>query len=142
MFRGEILSGAGDGDWVIPHRARLEEVRLGLVEGQLAARLDLGDSGEVIGELEALVQRASATRGPVGAADGRLVPRRPPGRRAGDVPAGQNWLADELGLDPGLQLQQLEQQILVHDPSLGVASSTVRGLGPEQAGREPAGDVC
>ena len=55
MFGGEILSGAGDGDWVMPYRARLEEVRLGLVEDQLAARLDLGASGEVIGELEALV---------------------------------------------------------------------------------------
>ena len=43
----------------------------------------------------------------------------------------RTWLADELGLDPGLQLQQLEQQILVHDPSLGVPYSTVRGLGPD-----------
>ena len=49
------LSGAGDGEWLIPHRARLEEVRRGLIEGQLAARLDLGASREVIGELEALV---------------------------------------------------------------------------------------
>ena len=49
----------------------------------------------------------------------------------------RNWLADELGLDPGLQLQQLEHQILVHDPSLGVPSSTVRGLGPDR----PAGNL-
>ena len=60
MFGGEILSAAGDGDWVIPYRARLEEVRLGLVEDQLAARLDLGASGEVIGELEAT--RAASIR--------------------------------------------------------------------------------
>ena len=56
MFGGDVLSGAGDGEWVIPHRARLEEVRLGLLEAQLAARLDLGASGEVIGDLEALVR--------------------------------------------------------------------------------------
>ena len=43
----------------------------------------------------------------------------------------RTWLSDELGLDPGLQLQQLEQQILSHDASLGVPSSTGRGLGPE-----------
>ena len=49
----------------------------------------------------------------------------------------RNRLADELGLDPGLQLQQLEQQILVHDPSLGVPASTVRGLGPDT----PAGNL-
>ena len=48
-------------------------------------------------------------------------------------------MADELGLDPGLQLQQLEQQILVHDPALGVPYSTVRGLGPEKpVGNLPA----
>jgi hypothetical protein len=41
----------------------------------------------------------------------------------------RSMLADELGLEPGLQLQQLEQQILVHDPSLGVPYSTARGLG-------------
>ena len=46
-------------------------------------------------------------------------------------------MADELGLDPGLQLQQLEHQILVHDPSLGVPSSTVRGLAPDR----PAGNL-
>ena len=55
MFGGEILSGAGEGEWLIPYRARLEEVRLGLIEDQLAARLDLGASPAVIGELEALV---------------------------------------------------------------------------------------
>src|SRR3954469_7738086 len=56
MFKGDILSGAGDVDWVIPHRARLEEVRLGLLENELAARLDLGAAGDVVGELEALVR--------------------------------------------------------------------------------------
>ena len=62
MFHGEILSGAGEGEWVIPYRARLDEVRLGLVEGQLAARLDLGASGDVIGELEALVTSIRCAR--------------------------------------------------------------------------------
>ena len=36
-----------------------------------------------------------------------------------------------------VQLQQLEHQILVHDPALGVPSSTVRGLGPDR----PAGNL-
>ena len=33
-------------------------------------------------------------------------------------------LGEELGLDPGPQLQQLEQRILVHDASLGVPDRT------------------
>ena len=51
----KILSAAGDSDWVLPYRTRLGEVRLGLIEDQLGARLDLGAGGEVIGELETLV---------------------------------------------------------------------------------------
>src|SRR3954447_6582412 len=55
MFKGEILSGAGEGDWVIPYRARLAEARLGLNEDRSAARLDLGAAGEVVGDLDRLV---------------------------------------------------------------------------------------
>ena len=137
MFHGEILSGAGDGEWVIPHRARLEEVRLGLIEGQLAARLDLGAAGDVIGELEALV-RVHPLREGLWAL--LMVALYRDGRQADALATYQrvrSWLADELGLDPGLQLQQLEQQILVHDASLGVPYSTVRGLGPDA----PAGNL-
>ena len=35
LFRGEVLVDAGDGDWLAAHRARLDEVRLGLVEDRL-----------------------------------------------------------------------------------------------------------
>ncbi len=137
MFNGDILAGAGEGDWVVPHRTRLEEVRLDLTEGHIAARLDLGSAGAVIGELEAMV-REHPVREELWSLlmvalyrDGRQSEALATYRRA------QAWLEDELGLDPGLQLQQLEQQILVHDPSLGVAHTTVRTLGPAR----PAGNL-
>ncbi len=88
LFRGDVLPAAGDGDWVHPHRARLEEARMKLVETQFSARLRLGDVGDVIGELEAAVADVPVPGGPVGAADHRAVPGRTPGRCAGDVPAG------------------------------------------------------
>src|SRR6185295_9045505 len=119
MFKGEILSGVGDGDWLIPHRTRLEEVRLGLIEGQVAARLDLGAAADVIGELEALV-RAYPMREGLWAL--LMVALYRDGRQADALATYQRartTLADELGLDPGLQLQQLEQLILVQDASLG-----------------------
>ena len=56
MFRGEALVDAGDGDWLHAHRVRLEEARLGLLEDQLAARVDLHAGADVIGELESLVR--------------------------------------------------------------------------------------
>jgi DNA-binding SARP family transcriptional activator len=55
LFRGEILADAGDGTWLYPHRTRLEEVRLGLLEDRAAARVDLGAGGDAIAELEWLV---------------------------------------------------------------------------------------
>ena len=39
-FRGDVLPAAGD--WAAPHRARLEEARMQLIETRLAARLRLG----------------------------------------------------------------------------------------------------
>jgi len=139
MFKGDILSGAGEADWVLPHRVRLEEVRLGLIEDQLAARLDLGASGDVVGELEALV-RVHPLREGLWAL--LMVALYRDGRQADALATYQrarSTLSDELGLDPGLQLQQLEQQILVHDRELGAAYSRVRGLGPEKpAGNLPA----
>jgi predicted ATPase/DNA-binding SARP family transcriptional activator len=138
-FQGEILSAAGDAEWVVPYRARLEQVRLGLIEDQLAARLDLGASGEVIGELEGLVTAHPVREGLWALL---MVALYRDGRQADALATYQRvrkWLADELGLEPGRQLQQLEHQILVHDPSLGVASSTARGLGPDRpAGNLPA----
>jgi predicted ATPase/DNA-binding SARP family transcriptional activator len=139
MFHGEILSGAGDGDWVMPYRARLEEVRLGLLEDQLGARLDLGAAGEVIGEIDALVNLHPLREGLWALL---MVALYRDGRQAEALATYQrvrHQLADELGLDPGPQLRQLEQQILVHDASLGVASRSVRPFDPDApAGNLPA----
>ena len=44
LFRGDVLQAAGDGEWVDPHRARLEEARMKLLEIQFTARLRLGDA--------------------------------------------------------------------------------------------------
>ena len=55
LSAGDVLAGAGDGDWAVAHRSRLEEVRSALLEDLLAARVELGGGGDVVGELEALV---------------------------------------------------------------------------------------
>ncbi len=139
LFGGDVLRHAGDGEWVIPHRARLEQVRLGLLEAHLAARLDLGTPAEVIGDLEALVHAHPEREG---FAALLMVALYRDGRQADALAAYQRtrtWLLDELGLDPGSDLQQLEQEILVHDSSLGAPQSTVRGLAPTRpTGNLPA----
>ena len=124
LYRGEVLQAAGDGDWVHPHRARLEEARLKLVEVGFSARLRLGDVGNLIGELEAAV---AAYPFQEGLWQLLITTLYRAGRQADALAAYQrvrNQLADELGLDPGPQLQQLERSILTQDASLGLPVST------------------
>jgi predicted ATPase/DNA-binding SARP family transcriptional activator len=139
MFRGDILSDAGDGDWVIPHRTRLEEVQLGLVHDLLAARLELGDAAEVIGELEALVARHPLRE----SMWVLLITALYRSSRQADALAAyqriRTYLSDELGLVPGPQLQALERQVLVQDPALDTMSRAPATTSPEvDVGNLPA----
>jgi predicted ATPase/DNA-binding SARP family transcriptional activator len=118
MFHGHVMAAAGEGDWVGPHRARLEEARSKLVETQLAGRLQLGDA-DVVGDAEAAVAGYPFQEGLWALLITALYRA---GRQADALATYQRVrerLADELGLEPGPQLRQLEQQILVHAGSLG-----------------------
>ncbi len=118
LFRGELLPAAGDGEWARGHRGRLDEARMKLVETRLAARLALDDAGDVIGELEAAVATYPYQE--------RLwellvTALYRAGRQADALATYQRVrarLADELGLEPGPRLRELERRILVHEPSL------------------------
>ena len=107
-----------------PHRARLDAARLTLLETALAARLRLGRDGDVIGDVEAAVAAHPYQESLWGLLITALYRA---GRQADALAAYRRvrtLLADELGLVPGQQLQQLEHQILMHDASLNVADPT------------------
>jgi predicted ATPase/DNA-binding SARP family transcriptional activator len=126
LFRGEVLQAAGEADWVGPHKARLDEARMALIELQFSARLRLGDVGDVIGELEAAVARYPFQES---VWELLITALYRAGRQADALATYQRvrtLLADELGLDPRPQLRQLEEQILAHDVSLGIAREAVR----------------
>ena len=134
-FSAEVLPGGGDADWVVPHRQRLEDVRLSLLETMVAARLDLGASGELIGELEGLV-REHPLREALWSS--LMIALYRAGRQADALAAYgrvRGRLADELGLEPGPALQAVERQILLQDPSLDAAR---RAHGPVARTNAPA----
>jgi len=97
---------------------RLNERRLAVLVERIELDLELGRHADVIGELEELVvsypfhERLPALL---------ILALYRSGRQAEALRAYRDTrrrLVEELGLEPGTELQQLERQILAHDPAL------------------------
>ncbi len=98
--------------------AQLEELRLGALEERVEADLALGRHHDLVGELTALVERnplRERLRAQLMLALYRC------GRQAEALAVYQEFrraLSEQLGLDPGPAVQQLEVAILERDPAL------------------------
>jgi DNA-binding SARP family transcriptional activator len=98
--------------------ARLEELRTVTLEERIAADLALGRHAELVSELEALVAAQPLRERP--RAQLMLALYRS-GRQADALAAyrtARETLVDELGIDPGPELRELEAAILRQDESL------------------------
>ena len=98
--------------------ARLEELRLAAVEERIEADLRLGRHVELVAELEGLV-REHPLRERLRAQHMLALYRS--GRQADALESfrdARRALVDELGLEPGRELRELEQAILTQDPAL------------------------
>jgi DNA-binding SARP family transcriptional activator len=118
LFHGDVLAAAGDGEWVISYRARLDAARMQLIETGCSARLRLGETGDAIGDLEAAVRTYPYQESLWALLITALYQA---GRQADALETYQvvrRRLAEDLGLAPGIQLHQLEQQILVQDTAI------------------------
>ncbi|MGK5115622.1 BTAD domain-containing putative transcriptional regulator [Geodermatophilus sp. CPCC 205506] len=126
LFGSEVLPAAGPAAWVLPHRVRLEETRLRLVEDGFAARLASGAATELVGELESHVA-AQPLRERSWAL---LITALYRAGRQGDALAAARrvtrLLAEELGVDPGAELAAVTRQVLAHDPALDRPTAPVR----------------
>jgi predicted ATPase/DNA-binding SARP family transcriptional activator len=115
LWRGRALADMAEVERLALEAARLEELRLVVLEGRIEADLALGLHAEVVGELDRLVAEH-----PVRERMWRLlVLALYRGERQADALAAcrraREMLAEELGLDPGEELQRLEQQVLRHE---------------------------
>ena len=103
---------------------RLEELRLAVVEERIDAELALGRQLALVPELEALAaQHPYRERFP---AQLMLALYRS-GRQAEGLEVYRKTralLSDELGLEPSVELQELERSILVQDPALAPAGAS------------------
>ena len=118
LWRGPPLADVADELRLPGEIARLEELRLSALEERIGADLELGREAELIAELEALTQAhplRERFREQLLLALYRL------GRQAEALQVyreTRQLLVDELGIEPGTELQRLERQILLHDETL------------------------
>ncbi len=122
LWRGRPFDEFADEEWTRAEVTRLGEVRASAVEHRFAALLDAGRHTEVVGPLrEAVTDEPwrEARRMQLALALYRS------GRQAEALRAIQHYkseLADEIGLVPSAELDELEHRILDHDPTLVPAS--------------------
>jgi DNA-binding SARP family transcriptional activator/tetratricopeptide (TPR) repeat protein len=116
IWRGPALTGMA-GRAIQAAAARLEEQRLATLETCLDLELQLGRHQELVGELVELATSHPLRERLVGQL---MLALCRSGRRADALLAYQRLrerLADELGLDPGSQIQQLHTAILRNAPA-------------------------
>ncbi|MGH8892845.1 MAG: BTAD domain-containing putative transcriptional regulator [Actinomycetes bacterium] len=116
LWQGPALADCGDAAFAAVEAARLEERRLLAVELHLEAELACGRAREVVDELRALVaqypfrERLQVTL---------MTALHQSGRRADALQAYQQarrQLDEELGLEPGPELQRLHLAVLANHP--------------------------
>jgi len=127
LWRGPPLADLAYEPFAQNEAARLEELRVVALETRAEADLALGHHTALIPELEALV-REHPTRERL--REQHMLALYRSGRQVEALESYRDvhrTLDEELGLEPGSRLQQLERSILTHDPA--IAAPPARGAG-------------
>jgi YVTN family beta-propeller protein len=123
LWRGEPLADLADEPFAAAEIRRLEDLRLRATEMAIDADLAAGRHAELTGELDALVaehplrERLHAQR---------MLALYRAGRQSealGAYRAARAELVEQIGVEPGGELQRLHEQILAHDPALDLPAA-------------------
>jgi DNA-binding SARP family transcriptional activator/ABC-type transport system substrate-binding protein/streptogramin lyase len=138
LWRGDALADLAYESFARAEIERLEELRLTALEERIDADLELGRHRALVAELESLTAKhplRERLRGQLMLALYRSGRQAEALRAYSDV---RKRLVEELGLEPGQALQDLEQAILRHDPSLELAPALARAGQAPSRKRRPA----
>jgi YVTN family beta-propeller protein len=122
LWRGAALADLAEEPFARAEIARLEEQRLAALEDRIDADLALGRHSSVVAELDGLVRThpyRERLRGQL------MLALYRSGRQADALDAyrdARSVLAEQLGLEPGHDLKDLERRILSQDRSLAAPS--------------------
>jgi YVTN family beta-propeller protein len=118
LWRGDPLTELREERFADDARRRLDELRLTALEDRIDADLEQGRPDELVAELMQLVARHPLRERLQGQLMRALYAA---GRQADALDAfrrARRTLSEEVGLEPGPQLQELERRILRQDPAL------------------------
>ena len=136
-WRGAPLADLRDEAFAHAEAGRLEELRVAVLEERVDADLALGLHGELVAELRALVDQHPLRE----RLRARLmVALYRSGRQAEALDVyreGRHELVEELGVEPGPELRELEAAILRQDPTL-LPPPSVEGDVPDAGGSAQA----
>ncbi|WP_242440641.1 AfsR/SARP family transcriptional regulator [Streptomyces sp. CB02923] len=127
LWRGPALAGVA-GALVEDEAARLEELRLATYDTYVAAKLELGHHRELIPDLVTVVRDHPLRERSRGAL---MLAQYRAGRRAEAMETfREGWahFIEDLGLEPGPELQRLHDAILRDDPSLEPPATAARAM--------------
>jgi YVTN family beta-propeller protein len=126
LWRGPPLLDLHDQRFADEARRRLEEQRLAALEERIEDDLAAGRDSELVSELEGLVAEHPLRE----RLYSQLMLALYRAGRQGDAletfRRARRTLSQELGLEPGPQLQELERNILQQDPALTASAGTGR----------------
>ncbi|WP_204041754.1 BTAD domain-containing putative transcriptional regulator [Acrocarpospora phusangensis] len=130
LWRGPPLADVGDLPWFGDEAERLERVRRLAEQARVEARLALGGHLRLVPELEGLTERHPFDEDLNGLL---MLALYRSGRQADALAAFQRLrtrLREELGIDPGVPLRELESAILRQDPALDHAPAVAAEHAP------------
>ncbi|MEE1929751.1 BTAD domain-containing putative transcriptional regulator [Streptomyces sp. TRM 70351] len=139
LWRGPALADLVECGTIWPELAAVQNTRLDVQEDYFDAALACGQHYAVLGSLEMMVEAEPLRERSCGQL---MLALYRCGRQAdalGVYSRVRTALVEDLGLEPGRELQRLQQAILTHDPELHLpegAGSPVAAVAP---GAEPAG---
>ena len=126
MWRGRPLADLEFEPFARLEVERLEELRLGAIEERIEAELAVGRHAALCAELDVLVEEHPLRE----RLRGQLMLALYRSDRQADAlevyRAGRSLLVDELGLEPGPRLRELERAILEQDAALELPRSARR----------------
>jgi DNA-binding SARP family transcriptional activator len=139
LWRGPALADLAYEPFAQSEISRLEELRVAALEGRIEAELQLGRHSELTAELEALSGEHPLREHLRGLL---MLALYRSGRQAEALDVYQDArrvLVEELGIEPGRELRELEQAILRQDPALDLAPTRAQPRAEDQrtfVGRE------